>query len=160
MFCKRLKEESGYTLVEVVVSIIMLALAIIPMAGMFDMGLRSATTGSNYDKARDLANLKMEQAKSLPFATVESSFPVSPSTPDANGHYQYDSGDLSVSDPTIADDFPDDFEYSVEKQYVNQPTAASPNFSASNTPTKLIRMTITVRWDNNVEYTTNGLVTE
>ena len=52
------------------VSIIILAIAILPMVGMFDMGLNSATTGSNYDKARALANLKMEEAKSLPFATV------------------------------------------------------------------------------------------
>ena len=51
------------------VSIMILAIAILPMVGMFDMGLNSATEGSNYDKARALANLKMEEAKSLPFAT-------------------------------------------------------------------------------------------
>ena len=53
------------------VSIIILAIAIIPMVGMFDMGLKSATAGSNYDKARALANLKMEEAKSLPFDNAQ-----------------------------------------------------------------------------------------
>src|SRR5919107_4734780 len=68
---KRLREEFGYSLVEVMVSIIILAVAIIPMVGMFDMGLNLAIKGSNYDKARALANLKLEQAKSLPFDTSD-----------------------------------------------------------------------------------------
>src|ERR671910_1578821 len=68
---KHLKEESGYSLVEVMVAIIIMALAILPMAGMFDMGLRSTTEGSKYDKARMLANLKLEQAKNLPFDSLD-----------------------------------------------------------------------------------------
>src|SRR5215211_7386550 len=94
LFLRRLKTESGYSLVEVMVSIILLAIAIIPMAGMFDMGLSSSTKGSNYDKARALANLKMEEAKSMPFAQARDNFPVNPSAPDvANGGY-YDSGPI------------------------------------------------------------------
>ena len=72
---KCFREEAGYSLVEVMASIIILAIAILPMVGMFDMGLRTATTGSNYDKARTLANLKMEEAKSLPFATRQRQLP-------------------------------------------------------------------------------------
>ena len=60
-----MRGESGYSLVEVMASIIILALAILPMVGMFDMGLQSATRGSNYDKSRALANLKLEEAKSI-----------------------------------------------------------------------------------------------
>ena len=52
-----------------------LAIAILPMVGMFDMGLNTATTGSNYDKARTLANTKLEQAKMLPYETVRTDFP-------------------------------------------------------------------------------------
>ena len=72
-------------------SIIILSLAILPMAGMFDMGLRTATTGSNYDKGRTLANLKMEEAKSLPFDTVRDNFPEpagTTTTYDGSGYYQ------------------------------------------------------------------------
>ena len=66
-------------------------LAILPMAGMFEMGLRSATSGSNYDKARTLANLKMEEAKNLPVSrgTVEI-------------HMQHIISKLGVSDRTQA----------------------------------------------------------
>src|SRR5688572_11304449 len=85
---KRLREEYGYTLIEVTVAIIILAVAILPMAGMFDIGLNAATQSSHYDKARTLANLKMEEAKSMPFVDVKDNFPVNPSTPDtATGYY-------------------------------------------------------------------------
>ncbi len=48
---KRLKDETGYSLVEVIASIIILSIAIIPMVGMFDMGLNAATSSGNYDTA-------------------------------------------------------------------------------------------------------------
>ncbi len=60
-------DESGYSLVEVIVSILLLSVAVTPMVGMFDAALRAATTGSNYDKGRTLANSSMENIKSLPY---------------------------------------------------------------------------------------------
>ena len=96
---KRLRDESGYSLVEVMASIIILAIAIIPMVGMFDMGLNSATRGSNYDKARSLANLKMEEAKSLPFAIVRGNFPEGVGTPP------------TTSDPDTEPGFPNSMTY-------------------------------------------------
>ena len=74
MLTERMKGESGYSLVEVMASIMILAIAILPMVGMFDMGLQTATRGSNYDKSRALANLKLEEAKSLPFADLRITF--------------------------------------------------------------------------------------
>jgi len=71
LLTERIRGESGYSLVEVMASIIILSLAILPMVGMFDMGLKGATAGSNYDKSRALANLKLEEAKSLPFASLQ-----------------------------------------------------------------------------------------
>ena len=76
MFRKRLKNEVGYSLVEVMASIIILAIAILPMVGMFDMGINSATKGGQYDKARALANLKIEEAKSVTYASVRDNFPL------------------------------------------------------------------------------------
>src|SRR5215212_11652056 len=90
-------------------SIIILTLAILPMAGMFSMGLKSATSGSNYDKSRALANLKMEEAKNLPFADVKNNFPQNGNTT------PYDSAWLTEDDFT-------NFEYKVEKDYVTQPS--------------------------------------
>ncbi len=67
MIRRVLRDESGYSLVEVIVSIMLLSIAIIPMVGMFDAGLRAAMTGSNYDRARTLANSSMENIKALPY---------------------------------------------------------------------------------------------
>ena len=152
MLRKRLKYESGYSLIEVMVSIILLTIAILPMAGMFDMGLRSATTGSNYDKARDLANLKMEEAKSRPFVYVENNFPAANTTPPyvAPSAWFTQGGDFT------------NFEYRIKKQYIAQPsqspTSSSENFATTGTPTNLIRITVIVQWGNSNTYTTFGLV--
>jgi prepilin-type N-terminal cleavage/methylation domain-containing protein len=158
LFCRRLREESGYTLVEVMVSIILLAIAILPMAAMFDMGLKSATVGSQYDKARTLANLKMEEAKSLSFSNVEANFPVSGTTYTSGS---YTSAWLTESGPASADFT--NFEYRVQKRYMTPPPqnpgSASQDFVTSNTPTTVIRVTVTVRWGDGNEYSTLGLVT-
>jgi prepilin-type N-terminal cleavage/methylation domain-containing protein len=67
LLVKPLKEESGYSMVEVMVAIMILAIAIIPMVGMFDVGLRASSDGSNYDKARMLATERLETVKALPY---------------------------------------------------------------------------------------------
>ena len=166
MLTKRIRGESGYSLVEVMASIIILSLAILPMVGMFDMGLKGATAGSNYDKSRALANLKLEEAKSLPFASLQNNFPVAGSTPDSTSGY-YDSGFIPASA-----DFTN-FQYRVQKRYMRQPSktpgSSTENFlpcdPASADPTiacspgtNLIRITVTVRWADGNEYTTFGLV--
>ncbi len=63
----RLKNEAGYSLVEVMVAIMILAIAIIPMVSMFDAGLRAAVLGGNYDRARAIANEELEEIRALPF---------------------------------------------------------------------------------------------
>ena len=161
-----MRRESGYSLVEVMASIVILALAILPMVGMFDMGLKTATRGSNYDKSRALANLKLEEAKSISYTNLESSFPVSPSTPDSTSGY-YDSGFIQESGPTSANFT--NFRYRVEKQYMKQPDTAPGTSSIEftecdaipntcSTDTYLMRITVTVRWADGNEYTTLGLV--
>ncbi len=69
----RLENESGYSLVEVMVAIMILAAAIIPMVGMFDAGLRAAVVGGNYDKARAIANEQLEEIRALPFSGTPNS---------------------------------------------------------------------------------------
>ena len=49
------------------VAIMILAIAIIPMVGMFDAGLRGSVEGSNYDKARMLAIERLEKVRALPY---------------------------------------------------------------------------------------------
>jgi len=166
LLTERIRGESGYSLVEVMASIIILAIAILPMVAMFDMGLKGATAGSNYDKSRALANLKLEEAKSLPFASLQNTFPVNGSTPDPTTGY-YDSGFIPASAPFTT------FQYRVQKQYMRHPstepgsssefflpcdqTSTEPGI-ACNPPPGLIRITVTVQWADGNEYTTYGLV--
>ena len=166
MLTERIRGESGYSLIEVMVSIILLTFAIIPMAGMFDMGLKSTTASSNYDKSRALANLKLEDAKSLPFASLQNNFPVNGSTPDPTTGY-YDSDFIPASAPYTT------FQYRIEKQYMRQPSkvpgsstedflpcdpASTEPGIACDPPPGLIRITVTVQWADGNEYTTYGLV--
>ena len=151
------------------VSIMILAIAILPMVSMFDMGINSVTASSNYDKARALANLKLEQAKSLPFSDVKNNFPVAGSTPNSTSGY-YDSDFIPVSGPASADFT--NFQYRVEKQFMKQPSQ-TPSLNSPPEPfvpcnvspstcsagTGPIRITVTVSWDDGKTYTIFGLVT-
>ena len=168
MLAKRLGEEFGYSLVEVMASIMILSIAILPMVSMFDTGLKSATVGSNYDKARTLANLKLEEAKSLPFATVRDNFPeTAPTTTTYNGSGQYVSAWKTEPGAVFTN-----FQYRITKQYMAEPprdpddpsddftpcdpTSTDPNIACSP-GTSLIRVTVEVQWNNN-SFVTIGLV--
>ena len=59
--------ESGYSMVEVMAAIMILTLAILPMVGMFAAALRAAVLGGKYDKARTLADEKLEEIRALPY---------------------------------------------------------------------------------------------
>ncbi|MBA3388453.1 MAG: hypothetical protein H0U02_03690 [Rubrobacter sp.] len=156
---KRLKDEAGYSLVEVIASIIILSIAIIPMVGMFDMGLNAATSSGNYDTARALAKKQMEKAQSLPYNKVAAEFP---SSPDAGTSEEFNGSGLSVyTAQTDPDGLFSNYEYEVRKQYV------VPNgsvFDDSSTDQGLMRITVSACWDNvcwdldgNKTYTTGTL---
>lgn len=158
---KRLKNEDGYSLVEVVVSILLLSIAIIPMVGMFDAGLKASSTSGNYDKARSFANEMLENAKSGTYAATRDSFPVASSTPSGGGSYT--SSDLSVP---VSVGLSDGSTYEVVKQYLDPAGSASNPISASGTASfgatsgtdqGLMRVTVTVKWNGN-EYKNAGVV--
>jgi prepilin-type N-terminal cleavage/methylation domain-containing protein len=162
MPAKRLGEESGYSLIEVMVSIVIMTLAILPMIGMFNMGLQSATVGSNYDKARMLANVKLEQAKTLPYETVRTNFPSEAAS--GNGAPDPLTGGITSSSVTIAQDprVPSPrFSYVVTKQYLEQPPlipdSSGMSFNNSATDSGLLKVTVTVSWFGNT-YRTSGVV--
>ena len=142
MFRRLLKLESGYSLIEVLASIVILTIAIVPLVGVFDSALKSTTVSSNYDKARALSDLKMEQAKSLPFDSgdatiqdVEHDFPLAAGaagTPTAyddgpdvdSGLYRSEWRDVEpIVGATLGADY-SNFQYRVEKQYLKQPSLA------------------------------------
>jgi hypothetical protein len=168
---KRIKGESGYSLVEVMVAIMIMVIAILPMVAMFDMGLHSTTVGSKYDKARMLANLKLEEAKNLPYDTVRDNFPEpvgTATTYDGLGRYE------SALKTEPGADFAN-LEYRVEKQYMEvpcedpntegfDPDCPSWDFIPSDTHKGLIRVKVTVEWtdtnDNPRSFETFGLVAQ
>ncbi len=157
---KHFTSERGYSLVEVMASIMILTIAIIPMVAMFDMGLNAATTGGKYDKARTLANQRLEAAKSLSYQQVRVNFPeISPTTTTYNGSGYCESAYKQGS--TVSADF-SGFEYKVEKQYLAQPAVApsssSESFANSSTDRGLIKVTVTVGWDTSKTYNTSGVV--
>jgi hypothetical protein len=148
------------------VSIIILAIAILPMVGMFDMGLNSATTGSNYDRARTLANTKLEQAKMLPYETVRTDFP---SQATSGKGAPVGSNSITSSSVTSAQDsrVPPRFSYVVTKQYLEQPPTdldhlapATKAFVPSpdgDIDTELLKVTVRVSWSGN-SFQTTGVV--
>src|SRR5829696_347490 len=145
-----MREEAGYSLVEVMFAIMLLTIALLPMIGMFDMGIKSATSSGNYDKARTLANLKMEEAKSLSFAEVEGNFPqAGNTTPYTTVNWINGPGGFAG------------FQYRVQKHYMTQPPSPPTEpftFSTTGTATGLIRVTVIVQWGDGNTYTTYGLV--
>ena len=130
------REESGYSLVEVIVSIFILAAAILPMVGMFDMGLNAATRGSNYDKARALADTNLEKVRAIPYSTAKSTYrPVN--DPPADG-----SRSLNCSQGV--------FTCSVVTTYVDD------SFN-NDVPATMMKVVVTVTWGSNNSFTVTGL---
>jgi Tfp pilus assembly protein PilV len=162
---RALKGEAGYSLVEVMVSIILLSAAILPMAGMFDMGLDAAKSNSEYDRARVLANLKLEEAKGFSYARVRDTFPEPLTTPPTTTTYtsgSYESAYKTIGG-VMAADFAG-FEYKVRKQFLAQPavapSSASASFANSSTDQGMLKISVTVRWDGTKTYSTSAVVSE
>ena len=141
MSAKRFREESGYSLVEVLASIIILAIAILPLVGMFDMGLNSATRGSNYDIARSLAKKQLEQARSLSYGTVRTSFPNAPCTFDNGGLCEVESLEVPVAEDPEGEF--DHFRYAIRKQYVEP---SGDGFVPADDDTGMMQITVDVGW--------------
>ena len=146
MTIERFRQESGYTLVEVLVAIMLLSIAIIPMVSMFDTGLRVANSGSNYDKVRALANGQLEEAKSLPYETVRDAFPNGTPTPNPTVT-------SSLIDAPAQAKLPAGSKYQVSKRYIAISLADASNDQG------LMKVTVTVTWDSN-SYSTTGVVSK
>lgn len=138
---ERFENEAGYSLVEVMAAIMILAIAIIPMVSMFDAGLRAAVVGANYDRGRAAATQELEGIRALPFRgatnSVVSTYP--PGTPKA-----------------CTGSLPAGFTCQVETTYMRVGgTAVQVDPSARN----MMQANITVSWQGgSSSYTTTGLI--
>ena len=117
---------------------VVLTLAVVPMVGVLEAGLRAATASGEYDAARALANEKLEEARALPYSrpggaadsAVERYAP--PGPPDATA------GDLGVSARTAFVD-------------------GRLSYPAVSPPTGQMRIEVIVRWDGG-SYAAVGVV--
>ncbi len=140
MCAKYLREETGYSLVEVMVSILIMAIAILPMMGMFDTGLQAASTGSNYDKARMLANANLEKVQALSYANARATYTPVNATPTP--------GDPVSCDQDIFS--PPRGNCEVTTTYVDESYLPDASFTTQ------MQVVVTVEWDGS-SYTTTGL---
>ena len=144
--------EAGYSLVEVLAAIMILSIAIIPMVGMFDMGLKSAASSGNYDKARALANAKLEEVKSLPYSK--------PGAPADSLLEKYKPQNEPGATPgpgvsPVSCNQPP-FTCEVKTNYVNMSNLDNPVSPAART--SWIKVEVEVKWDSNSKsYKTTGL---
>lgn len=143
-----IRSESGYSLVEVLVAILILSIAIIPMVGMFDAGLRAAVLGGNYDKGRALANEKLEEIKALPYNSPDPE-PASNTDNSVVEIYGDPAGTRSCVGPLESG-----FACKVQSAYASLGAAEiTPDASART----MMQVTVTVTWGSS-SYSTTGLV--
>jgi hypothetical protein len=116
---------------------------IIPMVGMFDMGLNSATLGGNYDAARALANANLEKVKALPYQTALTAYKSTNASPTAGTTVDCDQGV---------------FQCEVETTFVEMDSSS---VVASTTSEEMMQVDVTVTWSGGSNsYSTTGLVAE
>ena len=141
-------EESGYTLMEVMVSIIILAIAIIPMVGMFDMALTSTTSARNLDQARALANEQIERVEGLTYSQAIASY--APPTPAC-----------TVTIPSYLQQQPRAFSCQINTYYVNENNLERP--AAPLLSGNTMEVVVRISWGpstNRRDYTTTSLVSK
>ena len=143
MIRRLIREESGYSLVEVMVSIMISAIAIIPMISMFDMGLNVATRSGTYDRGRALAVEQLEEIRALPFSGTSGSLvdTYPPGSPRACA------GSVEAG-----------FACQVETNYVSLGSSAVTADPAART---MIEVEVSVTWSGGSgSYSTTGLITK
>ncbi len=144
---KKLKDEGGYSLVEVMVAIMLLSIAIMPMAGMFDAGLKAATQGSNYDKARALANGKLDEVRALRYADLIAKHPPVNGSP---------AGATVACPPSPPDYGP--FTCTIKTTYVDY---VGDSLQPSSTAKSAAQIDVVVKWDGGSKsFATTGLKTK
>jgi prepilin-type N-terminal cleavage/methylation domain-containing protein len=138
-----LNEEAGYSLVEVMAAIVLLAIAIIPLVSLFDAGLKTTTQTGQYDQARALANEQMERVKVLGYAAAAAS---------GTGTYRPPTPACTIS-------LPPGFACQMNTYYL---TETEPNLlqrpSSAISSSKVMEIVVRITWDGgNKQYTTTGL---
>lgn len=137
----KFKDNSGYSMIEVLAAIVILSLAILPMVSMFDAGLRAAVLGGNYDTGRALANEKLDEVRALGYEEAITQYPPVNGTPSGS----------------IASGSRNGFDYEIETRYV-QLDVSTGRIEADPDARTRMQVDVTVEWDDS-DYETSGLMT-
>lgn len=152
--------ESGYSLVEVMVAIMLLGLAILPMVSMFDAGLRASVVGSNNDRGRAIASEELAEIQALPFSSLDPE-PASLTANSVVEIYPPSNGpaprpDLTQTPKDCTDTIPAGFTCQVETVYVRSDGAG---IVADPDVRTMIQATANVTWNGgNGSYSTTTLL--
>jgi len=124
-------------------AIVVLTIAIVPMVGMLDAGLSSAASAGDFDKARALANNRLERVQALPYnrpgGAADSAVEVyHPATPVSG-----------AGGP---------FAYTVTTEYWRENGGALEAVADTSIVRPMMRVTVTVTWAGGHSYTTRGFV--
>lgn len=116
---------------------VVLTLAVVPMAGMLESGLRAATSPGEYDAARALANEKLEEVRALPYSRPGGAA---------------DSAVERYAPPGPPDTTEEGLNVSVATAFVDEDLSGP----AGSPPTGLMRVEVSVVW-NDGSYSTVGV---
>jgi len=71
--------KSGFTLLEILITLIILTIGVIALTGAFSSGMFASTDVENVDLALNIAQAKMEEIKNTAFASLADSGPTADS---------------------------------------------------------------------------------
>jgi Tfp pilus assembly protein PilV len=131
-------EETGSSIVEVTVAMVVLTLAIVPMVGMLEAGFRAATSSGEYDAARALAGSELEEARALPYSRPGGAA---------------DSVVERYAPPGLSGTTEDGFTVSVQTSFVSGELSET-----VGSPTGQMRIEVLVEWEGDRSYSTTGYV--
>ena len=117
---------------------VVLTLALVPMVGMLEAGLRAATASGEYDAARSLAGAELEKARALPY-----------NEPGAAA----DSVVEKYAPPGPPDVTEDGLTLSIRTAFVDGELS-----DAADSPTGQMRVEVLVGWGDDRSYATTGFV--
>lgn len=134
----RWAEETGSSIVEVTVAMVVLTLAIVPMVGMLEAGFRAATSSGEYDAARALAGSELEAARALPYSRPGGAA---------------DSAVERYAPPGPPDATENGFTVSMQTSFVDGELSRT-----TGSPTGQMRVEVLVEWEGDRSYSTTGYV--
>jgi len=150
---KRVENENGVSIIEIMIAMTILAVALLAMMSMFQVGIKQTVVSGNITVATQLANDKIEEIRNLPFYVVYDSGTGNQDIddfyyPDNYNNQGYDAQDsttyLQEDDPN----FPN-YERYINIQYVDSeivPVVVS-NFDPKDPPpSNMLRVTVEVIW--------------